>query len=339
MIKLNKNQKKKTENVTEPNIQVNVDMHNKFSILENELEESETEYSHVPNISENTLTNNEYKSLNTEESKKNVRCDFNDKHITTDLWIIGSSVTKHINPKVMYKDKQVIVATLKDKTVRGAKKKGIKAAEICECDQYNCNFVICPYLREGDIIDGIHPSIETGVPKLVRAYKKVLNKIKGLKEYFDNCNKSTRQNKNFAPFLVSGTKWEKKTKTTTHRGFENDGEEVPEGNRKKREQKVSMLELRLGQIANYCPIISRNTIVKNSTSIDNIWETVRLHYGFQITGAHFVDFDAIHYDPGERPEDLYQRLMAFIEDSLLRKDMGITHHDEDIEDDENYHLH
>ncbi|CAC5413329.1 unnamed protein product [Mytilus coruscus] len=35
-------------------------------------------------------------------------------------------------------------------------------------------------------------------------------------------------------------------------------------------------------------------------------------------------------DPGERPE----RLMAFIEDDLLRKDMGITHHDEDIEDDE-----
>ncbi|CAC5380849.1 unnamed protein product [Mytilus coruscus] len=54
---------------------------------------------------------------------------------------------------------------------------------------------------------------------------------------------------------------------------------------------------------------------------------------FQITGVHFVDFDAILYDPGERPEDLFQRLMAFIEDSLLRKDMGITHHDEDIKDD------
>ena len=86
--------------------------------------------------------------------------------------------------------------------------------------------------------------------------------------------------KNFAPFLVSGTKWEKKTKTTTHRGFANDGEEVPEANRKTREQKVSMLELMLGQIANYCPIISRNTIVKNSTSIDNIWQTIRPHYGF-----------------------------------------------------------
>ena len=42
---------------------------------------------------------------------------------------------------------------------------------------------------------------------------------------------------------------------------------------------LTMVELILGQIANYCPIISRNTIVKNSTSIDQIWQTVRLHYG------------------------------------------------------------
>ncbi|CAG2213632.1 unnamed protein product [Mytilus edulis] len=82
----------------------------------------------------------------------------------------------------------------------------------------------------------------------------------------------------------------KENKNNNSQGFANDGEEVPEANRKTREQKI--------------------------------------------TGAHFVDFDAIHYDPGERPEDLYQRLMALIEDSLLRKDMGITHHDEDIEDDE-----
>lgn len=118
---------------------------------------------------------------------------------------------------------------------------------------------------------------------------------------------------NFAPFLVSGAKWEKKTKTSPHRGFVNDGEDVAEASRKTREQKVSMLELMLGQIANYCPVISRNTIVKNSTSIEHIWQTIRLHYGFQITGAHFIDFDSIRFEPGERPEDLYQRLTAFLD--------------------------
>ena len=140
--------------------------------------------------------------------------------------------------------------------------------------------------------------------------------------------------KNFAPFLISGTKWEKKTKTSPYRGFVNDGEDVAEANRLTKEQKVSMLELMLGQIANYCPIISRNTIIKNSTSVDSIWQTIRLHYGFQSTGAHFIDFDSIRYEPGERPEDLYQRLNAFIEDNLLRKDMGITHYDETIDEDE-----
>ena len=35
---------------------------------------------------------------------------------------------------------------------------------------------------------------------------------------------------------------------------------------------------------------------------------------------------------GERPEDLYQRLMAFVEDNLLTTTCGITHNDEVIDD-------
>ncbi|VDI45492.1 G protein-coupled receptor 125 [Mytilus galloprovincialis] len=130
----------------------------------------------------------------------------------------------------------------------------------------------------------------------------------------------------FAPFLGDNVQWQKKTRFGPNRGFLNDGEDVAEANRRTREQKVSMLELMLGQIANYCPVISRNTIVKNSTSIENIWQTIRLHYGFQSTGAHFIDFAAIHFEPNERPEDLYQRIMAFVEDNLLRRDTQITHH-------------
>lgn len=81
----------------------------------------------------------------------------------------------------------------------------------------------------------------------------------------------------------------------------------------------------LGKIANYCPIISRNTIVKNSTSIESIWQAIRTHFGFQSTGAHFLDFDNIHLDPGERPEDLFQKLTSFIEDKLLQRGGGISH--------------
>ena len=88
-----------------------------------------------------------------------------------------------------------------------------------------------------------------------------------------------------------------------------------------------------GQIANYCPIVSRNTIVKNSTSIESIWQVICLHFGFQTTEAHFIDFNDIHLETDERPEDLYQCLMAFTEDCLLRANV-LTHHREKIEEDE-----
>lgn len=81
----------------------------------------------------------------------------------------------------------------------------------------------------------------------------------------------------------------------------------------------------LGQITNYCPVISQNTIVKNPTCIDHIWQTIRLHYGFQSTGAHFIVFAAIKLESNEGPEDLYKRLIAFVEDNLLCRDSGITH--------------
>jgi hypothetical protein len=95
-----------------------------------------------------------------------------------------------------------------------------------------------------------------------------------------------------------------------------------------------MLELMLRQIANYCPVISRSTIVQNSVSIDSIWQTIRLPYGFQSTGAHLFHFASIRSEPYERPEDLYRRIMAYIEDNLLRRDMGISHHGQDIEEDD-----
>ena len=139
---------------------------------------------------------------------------------------------------------------------------------------------------------------------------------------------------NFAPFLKDGFDWEKKTKTSPLRGMTDDGEDVPEAQRHTAHQKCTMLELMLGQIANYCPVISRTTIVKNSTSINSIWQTIRLHFGFQSTGGHFLDFASIHLNPDERPEDLYQRLMAFVEDNLLIQGGGITHHGEAITEDE-----
>ena len=139
---------------------------------------------------------------------------------------------------------------------------------------------------------------------------------------------------NFAGFLADNFSWTRKNPTNPTRGLIDDDETVPEASRRTSAQKLAHLELMLGQIANYCPIISRNSIIKLSTSVNTIWQSIRMHFGFQTTGGHFLDFDHIRLEPGERPEDLFQRLTSFVEDNLLTLGGGISHHGEDQEADE-----
>ena len=68
-----------------------------------------------------------------------------------------------------------------------------------------------------------------------------------------------------------------------------------------------------------------NTILKTSVSLTSIWQSIRLHYGFQTTGAHFLDFNNIQLEAGKRHEDLYQRLISLLEDNLLMAN-GTIHH-------------
>lgn len=46
------------------------------------------------------------------------------------------------------------------------------------------------------------------------------------------------------------------------------------------------------------------------------------------------DFTNIQLQPNVRPEDLFQRLMAFTEDNLLKTKLGITHTGQEIQEDE-----
>lgn len=109
---------------------------------------------------------------------------------------------------------------------------------------------------------------------------------------------------NFNPFLAEGVSSLKKTKAQPLRGFKDDSTDTAAWKRLTAKQKVSFLELMLGQIANYCPIISRSTLVKTSTSLKFIWQTIRQHFGFQPTGAHFIDFSNMKLEAGKRRGDL-----------------------------------
>ena len=173
----------------------------------------------------------------------------------------------------------------------------------------------------------------TSTPRAPKQWKLTKDEtINSFESWRQNLLYGFSQEKIFAPFLE--TTWQKKTATNPHRGLQDDGSSVPEAKRLTATQKNTHLELLLGQIANFCPIVSRSSIIKNSVSLNDVWQKIRLHYGFQSTGAHFLDLSNIHLSPDERPEDLYQRLMAFFEDNLLTVGGGISHQGETISTDE-----
>ena len=76
---------------------------------------------------------------------------------------------------------------------------------------------------------------------------------------------------NFAPFLAHNFTWLKKSSTAPNIGLEPDGDDVPTTRRRTAFQKNLHLDLMLGQIANFCTVISRSSIVNNSTSISSVW--------------------------------------------------------------------
>ena len=135
-------------------------------------------------------------------------------------------------------------------------------------------------------------------------------------------------------FLDEGFTWEKKTTTKPYRGLANDPHEATDPHPQSKIQKNTTLDLLLGQIANLCPVISRNSIVKGSTSVNDIWHKIRQQYGFQTSGAHFLDLASIRLQQEGRSEDLFQCLCAFYEDNLLTTTSDIKHHGDKISADE-----
>lgn len=156
-----------------------------------------------------------------------------------------------------------------------------------------------------------------------------LNSFKNWKE---NLVYTLSLDKSFAPFLKDNVTWLKHSTASPTRGFTDDAADT--ANRQTGTEKCATLNLMLGQIANYATIISRNQIIKGSTSLNDIWDRIRQHYGFHTTGSRFLDLSTIRLQPSERPEDLYQRLVSFIDDNLLTKDSTVTHHSATVTIDE-----
>ena len=143
-------------------------------------------------------------------------------------------------------------------------------------------------------------------------------------------DKSTR-------FLPSGdlSTWT----TAADRGFQDDTNEtagVTNENKMNKQAKASLLNIILGSIAGYAPVISSKFIKKQSTSLESIWDRLRSYYGFRRTGSRILDLTEIKLEPNESRECLWERLYSFLEDQLLTKNGGVSHNYVKQENDEEF---
>ena len=87
-------------------------------------------------------------------------------------------------------------------------------------------------------------------------------------------------------FSCSNIQWLKASRVNTLHGLVDDPDD--QENRHSTAQKLTHLELMLGQIANFLSIISRNTIMRSSTALSNILQTIRMHFGFRLNQCTFL---------------------------------------------------
>jgi hypothetical protein len=130
------------------------------------------------------------------------------------------------------------------------------------------------------------------------------------------------------------TSWEILIAANPTRGLSDDG-----GNHgKTKEEKVLLLNNMLEYIAQWAPHFISHEIIKESTSMRSVWQTIRQYYNLQQSEGQFLKLALIKWEgpEKERPERLYRRILSHLKDNLLRADSLLQHNkavptkDEDI---------
>ena len=128
-----------------------------------------------------------------------------------------------------------------------------------------------------------------------------------------------KQDKDFLPYLKDKASWGKSTDAT--RGFTDD--EDAAGLRA--EDKAAHLDDMLNLIAQYAPPLLSNDIVNQSTSLDTVWQTIRKYFGMKQSETQFMKLGNLKWESEERPEKLYHKVLAHIQDNLLSTESPLTH--------------
>ena len=127
-----------------------------------------------------------------------------------------------------------------------------------------------------------------------------------------------------APFHKDSATWLKKTRSNHTRGLVDDPDDTPAEIRRTAVQKVIHLEFCLGQIANFAPVVSHNTIIRNSTSVTSVWHILYHNYGFQEPRSNCLNPNGESLLSDEEPT---------YDDILLRQHIQL-HAEDNIEEEE-----
>ena len=68
--------------------------------------------------------------------------------------------------------------------------------------------------------------------------------------------------------------------------------------------------------------------------MNEIFQKLRSHYGFAITGSSIIDIVSMSQKNDESPEDVYQRIKSHVESCLLTKDNELCHYGYTVDADE-----
>ena len=195
--------------------------------------------------------------------------------------------------------------------------------------------MIPPHTCGGSVIkDSLPPHTRT-LPKLVMAHQSLVPKQRFLTEeesqisfeawreglvfHVSLDNKSSR-------FLSDLKTWT----SADDRGFTDDVDDADGAThtaetKMNKTAKAALLNIILGSVATYAPVISARFIKQQSTSFVSIWDRLRSHYGLRKTGGRILELMELKPGATESRETYWERLYSFLEDTLLTDTNGVKH--------------
>ena len=171
--------------------------------------------------------------------------------------------------------------------------------------------------------------------------------INSLEIWKNNVLYGLRLNVDFRPYLVDGFVWGKKSTRRPTRSLTDTVDNIAEYEHpltkvkveahdeitKAKEDKALEVDLMLDQIANFAECIPRNDIVRDSASLEEVWQKIKLFYNLQSSGSLLNECWNIRRLPDETPQALFARLKQTYDENLITKE-GLIHTEGPLDDDE-----